>query len=174
MSMFLCYTSLSLQTTFPYFFLTAPIMPCLSPSLMRSGHKFTGRVFLTSSLEHLAPLISTRTHNICLRNKFLSSHREWESRKESGTDIISSHPVQWCEGRHGVHTSTPLGRCLCTDTAASGLWRLSWSKCLQCGRRKEYPGHCSDLREEKMNMETVSQLWVFWCKVLQCWKVICR
>lgn len=60
-------------------------------------------------------------------------------------DVISSHPVRWCEGRRVAHTSTPRGCFLCTDTAAGGPWRRSLSRCLRYGTRTACPGRYSDL-----------------------------
>ena len=67
-------------------------------------------------------------------------------------EIITPHPDQWCKVKRVARTSTPLGRCLCTDTGAGCPGSLFWSKYPQCGRTSKSPGHCSDLIE----------IWVRW------------
>lgn len=61
--------------------------------------------------------------------------------------FVTSHPGRWCEERHVARTSTPRGRCRCTDTGAGGPGSRSCSRCRQCGRRRVCPGRYSGLRE---------------------------
>ncbi len=89
----------------------------------------------------------------------LLSTQRAAGREESDRDIIISHPGLWCEAKRVVHTSTPLDRCLCTDTGAGGLARLFWSTYLQFGRRTRYPGRYSDLQKKWMRRVITDRWW---------------
>lgn len=110
--------------------------------------------FLTST-----PLISPSWLHVSLVHILFSAQTAgWRNR-----GVIVPHPGQWCKVKHAARTSTPLGRCLCTDTGAGGPGSLSWSKYPQCGRTSKYPGHCSDLRKTGVRWRCS-----FWCNY-KCW-----
>lgn len=123
------------------------VKPSRNPRLPRSfQHSFhfhdtiSRTVFLTSTHGHL---LSFTAHSSCLVHILVVGQTAgWRSR-----EIIFPYPGRWCKVKRVARTSTPRGRCLCTDTGAGGPGRLSLSKYPQCGRTSRYPGHCSDLIE---------------------------